>query len=827
LSRVFLSYSHKDQTFVRELHRRLTRDGITCFYDQDSIAWGANFVLTLEEALDKCDFFVPILSPDFIRSEWATRERTAVLASNPAAQTYPLLLRACDPPAFLKTTQSIDVSTPAAFEVNYPKICRELGGTLRPDPSPPFDRTVLPPIAPLRPPFHMRLRSLGEQFIGRVDELWTVHGQLTQRVGIVYGTGGLGKTQLAVEYVYRFNLHYPGGVFWVDADQGLARLIDVLSRSLEIEVDGRLPLPDQLAQIWTELTRHPAILLVLDNFPEAARLADWLPPTGDIHVLVTTRRRDLTRYPRLTLSVLTPEEGQRLLGRFDADSRALSEDVGGLPLALELLRARLDTGPGINAADLRRAIRETGAILQLARFAAEYRDELPTRHERNVAATFQISWNQATEDARAVLHVMSHLAPAPVPPRLLRSALAWTEAPALDDRLTVALQDLWRLSLVDLDSQNQPSAHRLILGFVRHLPDEDPHWSATVAALEKEMDRAKDDRDTASYQELEPLVSHADAVLSRPDLPAERSIQIAGDLARHHKTLGRFQLAVSRGRDALARAEQTYPASHHEIGTRQSNLAVMLKNLGELPEARDLRRKALSSDEQNFPAGHPTIAIRQSNLALVLQDLGEFPEARDLLRKVLASDEQSFPPGHPDIANDQSNLAMVLQDLGELPEARDLLRKALSSDEQTFPAGHPTIAGRQSNLAMVLLDLGELPEARDLLCKALASDEQSFPPGHPSIARDQSNLATVLRRLGELPEARDLRRKAVSSAEQSLPAGHPTIAICQSNLATVLYDLGELAEARDLAQKAYRSLLAKFGADHPHTRTAKDNLDSI
>jgi hypothetical protein len=46
--RVFLSHSSKDKEFVRELYRRLTRDGVSCFFDAESIGWGANWVKALE-----------------------------------------------------------------------------------------------------------------------------------------------------------------------------------------------------------------------------------------------------------------------------------------------------------------------------------------------------------------------------------------------------------------------------------------------------------------------------------------------------------------------------------------------------------------------------------------------------------------------------------------------------------------------------------------------------------------------------------------------------------------------------------------------------------
>lgn len=73
--RVFLSHSSKDKDFVKELHRRLTRDGVSCFFDSESIGRGANWVKALERALDECQEIVFVLSPDFCNSEWVQVER--------------------------------------------------------------------------------------------------------------------------------------------------------------------------------------------------------------------------------------------------------------------------------------------------------------------------------------------------------------------------------------------------------------------------------------------------------------------------------------------------------------------------------------------------------------------------------------------------------------------------------------------------------------------------------------------------------------------------------------------------------------------------------
>jgi len=157
--RVFLSHSSKDKEFVKELYRRLSRDGVTCFFDIESIGWGDNWVRALERALDECAYIVFVLSPDFCNSEWVEVERTSSIADDPAAlkrKVRPLMLHPCRDlptfPRFLRQVQAIDVSTSPLFEQNYERICRELGGV----PSSNFtisDRSSLPPVHPL-PKYH-------------------------------------------------------------------------------------------------------------------------------------------------------------------------------------------------------------------------------------------------------------------------------------------------------------------------------------------------------------------------------------------------------------------------------------------------------------------------------------------------------------------------------------------------------------------------------------------------------------------------------------------------------------------------------------------------
>ncbi len=121
MTKAFLSYSHNNESFVNELYNRLSRDGVSCFFDKESIAWGTNWVTELEKGIDECEFIVLCLSPNFCQSEWTEIERTSAMADDPKGlkrKIRPLLLEPCGNlfPRFLKPIKLIDVSTPEKFD---------------------------------------------------------------------------------------------------------------------------------------------------------------------------------------------------------------------------------------------------------------------------------------------------------------------------------------------------------------------------------------------------------------------------------------------------------------------------------------------------------------------------------------------------------------------------------------------------------------------------------------------------------------------------------------------------------------------------------------
>ena len=251
-------------------------------------------------------------------------------------------------------------------------------------------------------------------------------------------------------------------MFWADADQGLATVIQQIAEGSAIEIDGAAALEDECAALWRSLSDSPAHkLIVLDNFPETDALEPWLPVGANIRTVVTTRRQDL-RHAKLSLQFLDESAGLALLNggerKFGPEAVALVDALGGLPLALELARNFLNLRPALSIDELLNEMDHLGDIETLSLFAEQYGDELPTAHEKAVGTTFQLSWDLASEDEQHILKLMALWAPTPVPKRLLRRALEIEQASLLTDPMETGVAALARLSLVELDQDLDPRA---------------------------------------------------------------------------------------------------------------------------------------------------------------------------------------------------------------------------------------------------------------------------------------------------------------------------------------------------------------------------------
>lgn len=281
----------------------------------------------------------------------------------------------------------------------------------------------IPAPAPLPPGVRMPL-SRNPLFVGREEDLRCLAKALeagdTAAIGqtaAATGMGGIGKTQLASEFVHRYGQFFVGGVFWLSfADPaGVATEVALCGGRgfLDLAPDFvGLPLEEQVRLVLSAWQSPLPRLLVFDNREDENLLARWRPPSGSCRVLVTSRRQTWSRVlgvQALPLGVLSRAESIELLRKFrpdlpadDPNLNAIAEEMGDLPLALHLAGSYLETyrdDPKFgDPADFLAELASARLLQHPALRGVDVADVSPTNHDLHVARTFALSYGRLLPD---------------------------------------------------------------------------------------------------------------------------------------------------------------------------------------------------------------------------------------------------------------------------------------------------------------------------------------------------------------------------------------------------------------------------------------------
>lgn len=328
------------------------------------------------------------------------------------------------------------------------------------------------------------------------------------------GMAGSGKTHLAVEFAYRQQDRYPGGVFWIDAAGSMRGGVAAIGRSILEFWDSTRPEGTQgvplvklvwLAHIY--LQQRADALLILDDVADPALLEQ--PETSGLvlsrlgcQVIFTTRKRNLKRYGEVEVKVLDLDEALELLLRGEERAPAqhpghaehktacrICELLGRLPLALEIAGSFLRNWPDLSLAEFETRLRVDGGLETVDQEAQELEGfDGPMVHDHRVKAAFQMQF-AALGDATAerLLKVAGQLAPGTVIPAARLGLLAGVldaGRPGNPSPLRRALRRLCDSSLARESLGDQVNLHPLIREFAAQLiaPEERPHFCRRCVA---------------------------------------------------------------------------------------------------------------------------------------------------------------------------------------------------------------------------------------------------------------------------------------------------------------------------------------------------------
>src|SRR6266481_8878079 len=782
---IFLSHNQAQKDWTRDLARRLSENGFKVWFDEWILPShaGSNWIDSLAEGVEQSRKVALVWSPEFFANSWPEFEATMIQLMDPVGRqqrVIPVLHTLCDIPRKWKFRQALNfIDCPHGsdeFEFRYHQLVHNL------DPKRPFvgdpelfreqlrkkktkqpdqASNAIPPVRPL-PPGSRMPRAASATFVGRRDELRDLAALLTPgaaaQVGVhaaVTGMGGVGKTQLAIEYAHRYGQLYSGGVFWMNMESADNAVNEITAcggpEGMDLAGFAAHTARDQATLVQKHWHEDPAArLLIFDNAEDPDLVQHWRPKTGRCALLITSRRDywpaamgvqplAVQTLPRAT-SLIMIEKSRPALSSHPAEKQAadqLCEYLGDLPLALEVAAAYLQRYPAERIANYLHDLRQTPV-------------EDPTL--KDVWACFARSYGklQPSDSTDALALRLLHLAGCFAPDSIARALMA--QAAELDSsdrasqrRCNAALARLQELALLSEEPDGRLLLHRLLRQFVRARTLADlPQEQAAAKVAEVLLEFARKEIDSGLPRELARERVHPRAAAEE----AERSgstaaARLYNALGRHGQMLALLQEAKADLERALKIDESTCDPDHPPVGAIINNLGLVLQDLGDLVVARQCFERALKIYEAAFGPDHPAVGAIVNNLGLVLQALGDLVVARQYLERALKITEAAFGPDHPSVGRDVNNLGQVLQDLGDLAGARQCCERALKIDEAAFGPDHPSVGIRVSNLGLVLKDLGALAGARQCCERALKITEAAYGPEHPHTKIIAANLQGI------------------------------------------------------------------------------------
>jgi len=726
--------------------------------------------------------------------------------------------------------------------------------------------------------------SRNRNFTGRNALLDTLHraffdGDWAGATQVLTGLGGVGKTQVAIEYIHRHAREYKL-VAWLRAEQPAALQTDMraLGEALGISASEGMQFESLVRSIHGRLACRDAWLLVFDNAGSPETLRPHLPACSNGHVLITSRNPLWGSIARpIMTDVFTREESisfllKRTCATDQGEANALAETLGDLPLALELAGAYVEaTGVGLGC--------------YAERFQARHNDlwkgqTLPDQYSATVATTWLVdveALRRESPDSVPLLELFSFLAPDDIPVALLRKGAA-----ALPRRLRATFSDdiardhamagLRQYSLISGDSDSA-SIHRLLQLVVRDQlkTQRRQSWIRSLAGLVVAC-LEFDANDTETWLQtsrliphVESVISHAsacgvsDEVLARIRFRAGLYHSFIGSVTRAHEHLEFSVDAFTRllgpehpetaealnalggtlmvlgdldgARNAFERAlwifRRRYGDRHHLTATALGNVGYILGQMGEYAAAISTLAEALSVERALAGGDNIRIASKLHELGDVLRDAGDPSKSKEQIEQALEIARRLGPPNSYKIGVLLDSLGVTLRELGDLQHAAMAHRQALPIFEKHCGKDSRHTGTVLRHVGWVLLDLGQFERARRVLEKALSIEQKAYGSESPLIGDSLNALGLTFRELGYIGHARAAIQRALDICKGSQqPFGSPEAASL-NNLALILRDEGDLAGANEALDAALAISERKLGASHPAVATHLGNLAEV
>ncbi|MER7107104.1 FxSxx-COOH system tetratricopeptide repeat protein [Streptomyces sp. NPDC000229] len=721
-------------------------------------------------------------------------------------------------------------------------------------------------------------------FTGREELLVALENGLRQGPTAVlphalHGMGGVGKSQLALEYVYRHAAEYQV-VWWIPAERTtqIQQAFVELARRLHLPVstEAITAVPAVLEALRTG-NPYNSWLLVFDNAESPAAVQEYFPSTpegGPVGSVIVTSRNpqwNTLAHP-LEVDVFERQESIQLLRRrnpdlSEEDADMLAEILGDLPLAVEQASAwRAETG--MPPAEYRRVFEEKSAELMAV--------SPPTQYEKTVATAWNVSLDHVEgKNAGAIqlLELCTYFAPEPVNRQFFSNAVSEPIAPELDRiftdpiRLSRAIREISRYSLAKIDHRtNSIQMHRLVQAVLEaRMTEEQRQRFRHGAHLLLAANAPSDPQAPQNWQRFGELYPHV--IASKAALSPHRNVRqmvhnvaeylfywgdhaAAQDFAREtyrewcrlfgeddQQTLvlgrhlrfvlwrdGRYKEAAELGERMLATLEAAGPDLEEEYLRVKGQVSGDRRARGDFRGALEFDEEVYERAVRAYGDEDPETLLHAHNLGVTLRVNGLYARALELDRASWRTKVQLFGADAPTTLSSEASLHLDKQELGEYAATEKAYEEAIDIHRDTFGDMHPNTLKAIARLGVAQRKAGHHAAAEANTRNARNALVERYGERSPDALQASLNLSIDLRQNRSLEEALKLGERTRTLYADIFGQSHPHTAAADANAAITLRLLDRVDQARKLNESALARFREKLGDGHPHTLICSVNL---
>jgi tetratricopeptide (TPR) repeat protein len=729
--------------------------------------------------------------------------------------------------------------------------------------------------------YHVPNGRLVHDFVGRnailkkIETIFSIGRGCGQRIAVLRGIGGQGKTQIALEYCRRAKEKGVGAIFWVDAtsEDTVKKSFQTVTERIK-DHEEFVPENEVVDYILERFREWPdPWLMVFDNYDDAKtfdNIRDFIPE-GDAGCILVTSRHTASDYlvgdldSAIELEGLSSEEALDLLWKTSriqarqiktgiSEARRIVQRLAYHPLAITQAgsyirqqKIRMDQFMSHYDAKRERILKHTPQISQ-------YRRRLSSSAERetslNVFTTWELSFQQLVDTADSgkekadLLTLFAFFDYKDISEELFS---AYCKQAQVFDHYSWPVQCLIPcLGAFYPDGQilsgHNPTKRNL---------DGQRQWDSDLfveiindlaqTSLVQSWSRGEDDfchfslhplvKDWIRLRTSEEIRQYC-AVISGKILMAfllqnyyQKSFNLS--LSSQYTVLSHIEVYVESTAILTSTAALSLYLQEERLDLVDDWMGSFLVRCGRYKEAEVMRKRLVDSREKTLGSEHASTLQAMSHLANAYDLQEKFDLAEELHRKTLKARQTLLGPDHPKTFRTMGDIAWVLYQKGNYAAAEEIARAAVEGQDKALGPDNQTSFNSFDTLAQILRAQGKYQEAEKVQRRSLVGREKVLGVDHPATLIAAINVGSILQSQGRLDCAEELMKSALERQEKILGRHHPDTLLCTNNLALVFRDQGRLEVAEEIMRGVIELNKKLLGQSHSFTLKSTAGLARI